>query len=836
MKIQKNTQQQPCATVRGFTKLAVTVLMLLGFWALSLGLNSTPVQAQGMEEPEVVKVVEIQVTGNERISTREILSALPFKAGDEITLPDDLLRAENKLKELGIFRDVVADYRRTEGGIVVLLDVFENPVIKKIEITGNRDWNEDRRLTIPWLGISLRWPFTHYLVETDRLLEILKENGVEEGRVLNTVKLRKALGINEQGACLPNPPDPSICREYKDKGYFLFGIGKVETGETLRIEVIEGVIERIEIKGVSDALRDEALKLLKDLPLNWPVKLTQFQVALQRVAESVFFEPLNPQDVSFQPGSAPNRLVLVLNLKERRILDQPTIIEGIQFVGNTVFSEEELLRRVELPKGEAVDNYELLKALSGVYRLYRTEGYFLVKFSLEKIENGVLTLRIDEGRIGEVEIKQNGYTTARLTLQGIELLPLPTEEETPSEETATEAGKSQEEQNVLLQALGKAAEFLGNLLGTANPSGLPRTRPEIVVKELTVKPGDLLNQYRLADTYRKLLGLGYFSEVNFNFEPLDQGELKLIVDVKENQKTGSLNGALSFTGEGIIGQVSLSGKNLYGTGQDLSLNFNSGILGKAQTNFTLDYTNRTLIEAADYVQAKLFNNTSKEKSPKPHVLQRVGGEVSLAYPWEGFQVVVGLRHEAFTKDFESEGETPEIERGLTQAISVTVNQDDRNNPIFATRGGLRSFRIERAGLLGLGTEFTKLQTTLIQHFPTLENQTIALRFVGGLGVDLPSQEEFLLGGSTTLRGIKTMRTPAMAFLNAEYRIQIIQGMFSIALFADIGSGVPFELKKSIGIEGRINVPYLGWVRLAFAWPITDRIEYFKVEYGFGPFF
>jgi outer membrane protein assembly factor BamA len=816
-------------------KPAIAILALSSFWALSVGLSATPVQAQGLEESETVQVVEVQVTGNEHISTREILDVLPFKAGDEITLPDDLLRAENKLKALGIFRDVVADYRRAEGGIVVILDVFENPVIEKIEITGNRDWNEDRRLTIPWLGISLRWPFTHYLVETDRLLEILKQNGVEEGRVLNVVKLRKALGVSEQGACLPNPPAPSICREYKDKGYFLFGISKVETGETLRIEVLEGVIERIEIEGVSDVLRDEALKLLKDLPLNWPVKLTQFQTAIQRVNKSVFFEPLRPEDVKFKPGSALHRLVLVLKLKERRILDQPTVIEGVQFVGNTVFSEGELLRRVHLPKRETLDNYELLKALSSVYRLYRTEGYFLVKFSLEKIENGVLILRIDEGRIGEIEIKQNGYLTARFTPKGIELLPLPTGEEA-SPEAATPAKGPQEEQNVLLQVLQNVAEFLGNFLGTTNPGSLPRTQPEIVVKELTVQPGDLVNQYRLADTYRKLLGLGYFSEVNFNFEPLEGGEIKLIVDVKENQKTGSLNGALSFTGEGIVGQVSLSGKNLYGTGQDLSLNFNSGILGKAQVNFTLDYTNRTLLEAADYVQVKLFNNTSQEKSPKPHVLQRIGGEISLAYPWEGFQVVAGLRHESFTKDFESEGETPEIERGLTQALSVTVNQDDRNNPIFATRGGLRSFRIERAGLLGLGTEFTKLQMTLIQHFPTLENQTIALRFVGGLGVDLPSQEEFLLGGSTTLRGIKTARTPSMAFLNAEYRVQIIQGVFSIALFADVGSGVPFELKKSIGIEGRVNVPYLGWVRLAFAWPITDRIEYLKVEYGFGSFF
>ncbi len=842
--------------LRGMFKAAFgLVLLAFGF---GVGLLGPAAWAQE-PEPEVVKakVVEVQVQGNEHLSAREILGALPFKAGDEIALPDDLLRAEAKLRKLGLFRDVVVDYRRTEDGIVVLLDVLENPVVKKIIIEGNRDWNEDRRLTIPWLGLSVRWPFTYYLVETERLLEILKEHGIEEGRVLNTVKLRRALGIDERGACLPDPPEPSFCREYRDKGYFLVGIGKVEPGETLRIEVIEGVIERVEIEGVSDVMREEALKLLRALPLNWPVKLSQFQQALQRVAEAVFFEPLRPEDVGFRPGSAPDRLVLVLRLRERRLLEAPTAIRAVRFVGNTVFDERTLQGRVRLPQGEEpLDNVQLLRALSGVYRLYRAEGYVLVKFGLERVEDGIAVIRVDEGRIGEIEIEQNGYTTARLTPEGLELLPLPPDagaQPQPRPEPGADAGaragagaeaQAQEEEaeadeeGVLLRFVRGAAEFLGEVLGTTNPSNRPRTHPQIIVKELEVRPGDLVNQYRLSDTYRKLLALGYFRDVGFGFEPLEGTQaLKLIVRVEESRKTGSLNGALTLSGEGLTGQIRLSGKNLYGTGQDLSLEFNRGIVGKAQTNFTLDYTNRTLLEPADYVQLKLFNTTSREKSPRPHVLQRLGGELSLAYPWEDFQVVVGLRHEAFTKDFEGEGDAPDVERGLTQALSVTVNQDDRNNPIFATRGGRRSFRLEQAGLI-LGTErFTKLQTTLIQHFPLpWENHAVALRVVGGTGVDLPSQEAFQLGGSTTLRGLPTVRTPAMAFLNAEYRVQIIQGVFSIALFADVGTGVPFELKKSVGIEGRVNLPYLGWVRLAFAWPITDRIEYVKVEYGFGPFF
>lgn len=152
---------------------------------------------------------------------------------------------------------------------------------------------------------------------------------------------------------------------------------------------------------------------------------------------------------------------------------------------------------------------------------------------------------------------------------------------------------------------------------------------------------------------------------------------------------------------------------------------------------------------------------------------------------------------------------------------------------------MRTARIERAGLLGLGTEdFTKLSATLIQFFPTFEDQTVAVRLVGGIGVGLPSQELFHLGGSTSLRGIAPRRTPAMAFANLEYRVQVAPALVNVALFLDLGVDNSRELLKTIGIEGRANIPYIGWLRLAVAWPITDQwtLGPYKIEVGFGPFF
>jgi len=818
---------------------------------------------------DVVRVEAVEIVGNENVKEKTILKQLSFAPGEEISVPDDLLRAEEALRRSGLFREVTADYRMGEEGIVVLLQVVENPLIEEIDIRGNRDWNEDRRIVIPGVNWSLRWPFTNYLVSPDRIEEIFKEHGVEPGQVLNERKLFRALGISRPGLCPGDAPENSLCGEYVQKGYFLVGISEVQPGRTIRVRIVEYVFEDVEVEGVTGPFREKALTLLEALPRGKPVKLQEFQLVLQRLAQSLYFEPLQQEDLRFAPGSAPDRVVLVLSLRPRVLLEEPVSVRTLVFRGNTVFPAATLQRRVRLPEGP-VDNFALLAALEEVYRLYRKEGYLFVKFATEERSGDTLIVRVDEGRLEEIEIRQNGYTTARLDGEGFERLPLGATVPDLALDSPPEEAEEEGELHPLLVLLERFSQALGEFLGTANEGGRPRTDPQIILKELTLRPGDLVNQFRLAETYRRLLDLGYFQDVRFDFQPLGEDGYRLVLEVTEQDKLGSLNGGLSFSADGLIGQLSVNGKNLYGTGQDLSVQLDRGILGKAITNWSVDYKTRTLLDFAEYLQIKLFNNTSQERSPEPYLLQRLGVESSLAYPWQGIRTTFGWRLESFTKqfgvtggprrdpfeEFEGQGqaldvdfasaagedETDEpsrVERGLTNAVSLAVVHDSRNNPLFATRGGVHSARIERAGLFGVGTEdFLKLSSTLIQFFPTWEDQTVALRAVGGLGMDLPAQEFFSLGGATSLRGIEPRRTPAMAFVNVEYRVQVAPMLVQLALFLDAGTDGTGAWFRSMGIEGRVNVPYLGWLRLALAWPLEEgwTPENYRVEVGFGPFF
>ena len=797
--------------------------------------------AQGNAETQTATVTQIQVQGNTHVNTSTVRSDLPFEVDEEITLPDDIERAQTALMNAGLFQNVTVDYRMAEEGVIVIIGVTENPVIQSIEISGNTNWNADQRFHIPVVNWNVPWPFVDYLVTTERIKEILGEHDLETGNVLNTNKLRTALGINNQGQCQPNPPTPSVCHEYQNKGYTLVGFNQIQPGETLRIGIVEAVIESVQIQGVAGPFLDKAEEMVNPIPTDRPAKQETIQQAVQSLNESIYFRLQGPPQPA--QGSAPDRLSLVVPLTPRTLIQAPQEIQEIRFEGVTAFSEAELQSRLQLPEDE-MTNFELLQALEGIYQLYRDEGFMMATFARESLEDGVLTLQIQEGRIDEIRIEQNGYTTARITPDGgLEELPVEASSSGSSNDSAegadsqpdgTTAGSADDG---LKRAMQEFGTMLGQFFGTSSESDLPRTEPEIIRTQLTFNAGDLVNQFRLQESYRRLLQLEYFGSANYNFERLDAGGVRVVIMVEEKQKTGSLNGGFSVSGEGLVGQLSLSGKNLYGLGQDVSVSVNRGVVGKASTDFNLDYQGRMLVPGADSLNVNIYNKTSQESSDEsgPYWLQRRGGEVSLAVPISGdAQTEVGLRQEWVTKDFAEEGTAPEFSR--VSVASLAFSQDDRNNPMFATRGGQRRISMERAGLFGLGDPFTKVQGTIVQHWPTLDDQTVALRLVSNVGSELPPQERFSIGNSRTVRGVSTLRGDTVGFANLEYRILLEeQANVSVAFFADVGTNGE-AWRKSVGVEGRVTAPYVGPIRLAMSWPITDRVETVKAVFGFGTFF
>jgi outer membrane protein insertion porin family len=695
---------------------------------------------------EQMEVKEIVIEGNKLVSLEEIKGAIPFKVGDLIT-EEELEEGRLSIGKLGYFRDVEWDYIRVEEGIKVIYRVFENPPVKEIKIVGNEKYDHSFKL----FGIKI--PLVQQIIKTDRLIEILKEKGVEKGKILNLNSLKEGLD--------------AILEEYQKKGYVLVGFGEIRPEEEIFIEIIERKIESIEVTGLQEVPKEIAFDLIR-IPLLVPAKIVPIQQSALRINRSIYFEAIGLEDISFEEGSAKDKVKMIWNLKERKLLPQPQEIKGIEFVGYTVYSEEELKEALgELPEG-LVNNYQLLTALKGIHELYLEDGYTLVKLSAEEFDQdqGMLVVRISEGVIDSIEI-------------------------------------------------------MGN----------ERTKDYVILKEIKLSPGEVFNEIPLQESYRNLVGLEYFEDVQMDFEEVDS-KIKLVVKVIEREKLGTFSGALSYAEGGIVGKLSVSWKNLFGTGQDISLSYDRGLVGGAIANWNLEYNTHALKDY-DFFRINFFNRfESGTEEEREYTITRTGGEISLGYPLgAGTQITLARRYEGFRKCFEEECDPP----GITDSVTIGVQNDDRDNPLFPTQGGLRSAQVEQAGGFALGTEFTKLFFTLTQHFPTLQDQNIAFRFQGGVGFSLPGHERFLLGGPTTIRGMQGASTDKIFFMNAEYRVKLIEEV-SIALFFDGGMGEGVEVMRSFGLDFRVRTP-LGLVRFIVAWPQKDGFEIAPVfSFAFGPMF
>ena len=111
-------------------------------------------------EPFVIQ--DIRIEGLERISAGTVFNYLPLKVGETLNL-ERAGAAIRTLYRTRFFRDV----RLQRDGDILIVDVQERPAIASIKISGNED------------------------IETDPLLDSLKQIGLADGRVFERSLLDK---------------------------------------------------------------------------------------------------------------------------------------------------------------------------------------------------------------------------------------------------------------------------------------------------------------------------------------------------------------------------------------------------------------------------------------------------------------------------------------------------------------------------------------------------------------------------------------------------------------------------------------------------------------------
>ena len=131
---------------------------------------------------------------------------------------------------------------------------------------------------------------------------------------------------------------------------------------------------------------------------------------------------------------------------------------------------------------------------------------------------------------------------------------------------------------------GVEVQFLNKEGESTNDKGQPirgKTKPWVVTREVSIKPGDTFNRRQLEDDIKRLYGTGLFGDVKVTLRPVagNPGEVTIVLGMVE-QSSGSLSGGLGYSqAQGVFGQVQLQDSNLLGRAWDLAVNFTYGQFG-----------------------------------------------------------------------------------------------------------------------------------------------------------------------------------------------------------------------------------------------------------------
>lgn len=210
----------------------------------------------------------------------------------------------------------------------------------------------------------------------------------------------------------------------------------------------------------------------------------------------------------------------------------------VNFSGNTVFSNDELLSKVDLKEGDVFNTTLWQNSLMKISDLYYNAGY------------------INFGATPSNSIDEEAKTIS-LNL------------------TFTEGEKI------------KINQFIFN--------GIEGTNKEVFERELTLKPGDYFSKEAMLKSLRNIQNTRIVTDLNFEIQKVDDTTCNVVINVVQGGQRDIQFGATfggAATGFPISGLLVLTERNLFGTGNDLSVSANlSPTNQKASISFTDEWFN-----------------------------------------------------------------------------------------------------------------------------------------------------------------------------------------------------------------------------------------------------
>jgi outer membrane protein insertion porin family len=735
-------------------------------------------------EPFVVQ--DIRVEGLQRISAGTVFNYLPIKLGQTVDT-EDSIAAVSALFSTGFFNDVSLE----RDGDVLVVYVKERAAISSIEIEGNED------------------------LDTDELLDGLKQIGLAEGRVFDRSLLDKV--------------EQELQRQYFSRGKYAVRIKTTVTPLErnrvgILIDISEGQVARIKQINIIGNHTFSDKELLDEFSLTTPTFLSAITKSDQysKQALSADLETLrtyyldrgylkfhiNSTQVSITPDK--KDIYITINITE----GEQYKIRVVKLSGDLVVPAEEIFPLIDINPGDVFSRKQVTESVDKISSLLGNQGYAFAN---------VNTVPDMDDETHEVSL---GFFV--------------------------DPGK-----RVYVRRI--------------NVSGNVSTRDEVLRREMRQMEGGWYSAEKVERSRTRLDRLGYFEDVNVETPtvPGTTDQLDVNYSVTETS-SGSISAGLGYSqSSGLLFNASVQQDNFLGSGKRVSFTFDNS---SVNTVYSFNYVNPFwTIDGVSRGFGAFYRKTdANEANLANYSTDTRGLNVNFGIPVNEYDTIrfsAGYQGmDLKTTNYSSLEVTDFVDQHGDSfddlIMTASWRHDTRNKILFADTGGMQSISLETTSP-GSGLEYYKLDYEQQRFLPLTRELTLGLKGRLGYGDgygdydQLPFFENFFAGGVRSVRGFEDNTLGPVdsdgdpiggAFLvvfNAEVYFPVpfaddAKGV-RLSTFLDVGNVYEDysnfdagDLRYSVGLAGLWLSP-LGPISVSLGFPLNeksgDKVQNFQFTVG-----
>ena len=767
-------------------------------WFATIACGTLALFVTGAAGQEPNRIIEVRVEGNQALSDQAVLVDVRTRVGDEYD--EKVVRAdEQRLLRTGRYDSVEVSRTQAADGVVVTFIVRERAIVAKVVFEGNRAMKTDDLIKELPFGVA----------------DPLNQYNVRAGR-------------------------QAVLNKYRSSGYYFAEITFDQDALRQHQQAIYRIVEgpRVSIRKIRYVGNEHfnTLQLrLQTRTSAWFLWMVPGLLDIEQVDQDVnalrnlyvaegFLDAEVGRELEFSPDKRKVTLTFVINEGARYRVNE------VQFRGNTVFSDEELARRLKLARGE-----------------------FFQAMSLQR------DVKVLENTYGEL-----GYIEATVQAKRRYMAP--------DAKLPAWAASLGDQRPALLNVVFEVTESDQYFIGRIDVRGNTVTKRQVILRELRFFPEQMYNRVAVSQSQRRLQETRLFEQVSVMPVGKDVGVRNVLVTVKEGRTAEFLIGAGISTNSGVLGTVSFTqrnfdlfawpksfsefirGQSFKGAGQTLRIVAEPGT---ELMRFHIEWFEPYLFGKRYSLNTRAFLFT---RGRDEYDETRYGGAVSVGRRFQNrWYGELAARVEAVEI---SDLDTPvatEITNDSGQHVLVGLKGTlvrDRTDSRWMPSAGDR-FRLsyeQVTGSYNFGRADTEYRVYRTVYVDALDRKhIIAGRFGAGyIFGDAPVFERYYGGGIGSVRGFRyrgisprgrgttdAIGGDLMVFAGAEYTFPLIAKQLRGVVFIDTGTveqGLEVTAyRASIGVGFRWIIPLFGPVPMSFdfAAPISTDPNDDKQVFSFS---